>query len=314
MTSKLPLRQCILSLLLVILAICAGMPGHATGQPAIEPTAGVARVALLPDAVFETSGLALVGQRLWTLNDSGDDAVLYGLSADGRRVDRRLFLAGAVNVDWEAMALDRHDLYIVDAGNNLGLRRELSVYRVPLTALDAPDGSQVPWARLTFRYRMATGQRRPDCEAAVVVGNELWLFSKNRRDGHSNLYRLDLSSSDQTVTPVASLPVDGLVTGADYDPQAKRLALLGYSRERMPGYSFLWLVPVEGRAPDWRRARRYRLDTYAQWEAISWDGARRLVLTTERSPLSDTRLAEIRLDSQGVPRPPLPPDSPNAYW
>ncbi len=291
--------------------------------------AQVDRIALLPQTLRETSGLALVQGRLWTINDSGDDAVIYGLSADAKAVDKRLYLAGADNVDWESMALDAHSLYIADCGNNRGNRARLGVYAVERDALSAPDGSRVPYRYSTFSYGhrlevTSSDSHNFDCEAVTAVEDELWLFSKNRADGNSELYRLDPKALHQAVFPFASYPVKGLITAADYDPLSGRLALLGYSRERLFGHSFLWLIPVTvnadgqnqraNKAPDWSGARQYRLSVYAQWEAISWDGAGRLLLTAERSPLSDTMLGEIRLDSTGEPQRPVSGDDDRSRW
>lgn len=343
------------ALVLVLLAGCSGtggQPGNSKARSAIEipapleqvppepqigtvpaepvprrtGSAQVERVALLPAGVRETSGLARIDGRFWTINDSGDDAVIYQLSTDGRRIDKQLYLAGARNTDWESLAVDDDYLYIADCGNNRGMRARLRLYRVALAALSAPDGSRVGYEVSSFRY----GQRLEvtgsdshnfDCEAVAAVGSELWLFSKNRADGHTELYRLDKEAREQAVFPFRSYPVDGLITAADYDPVSGRLALLGYSRGRLFGHSFIWIIPLSKKggttmkpAPDWDQAQRYRLDTYAQWEAINWDGAGRLVLSAERSPLSSTLLGEIRLDDSGEPLAPLSKAAESSLW
>lgn len=306
----------------------AGAETAAPEQPRTEPapkpdqkeqttarTSGVAqvqRLALMPTEVRETSGLAQVNGHFWTINDSGDDAVIYQLSDDGRRVHKQLYLAGARNIDWESLAVDDAYLYIADCGNNRARRAILTLYKVALDALSAPDGSRVGYETGTFRYGQrlevrASDSHNFDCEAVTAVENELWLFSKNRADGHTDLYRLDKQAREQAVFPSRSYPVNGLVTAADYDPVSGRLVLLGYSRQRLFGHSFIWIIPLSKKgkggkpAPQWSAAQRYRLNTYAQWEAISWDGPGRLVLSAERSPLSDTQIAEIRLDAKGEP-------------
>jgi len=284
-------------------------------QQAAARTSGVAqvqRLALMPTEVRETSGLAQVNGHFWTINDSGDDAVIYQLSDDGRRVYKQLYLAGARNIDWESLAVDDAYLYIADCGNNRARRAILTLYKVALDALSAPDGSRVSYETGTFRYGQrleirASDSHNFDCEAVTAVENELWLFSKNRADGNTDLYRLDKQAREQAVFPSRSYPVNGLVTAADYDPVSRRLVLLGYSRQRLFGHSFIWIIPLSKKgeglkpAPQWSGAQRYRLNTYAQWEAISWDGPGRLVLSAERSPLSDMQLGEIRLDAKGEP-------------
>jgi hypothetical protein len=80
----------------------------------------------------------------------------------------------------------------------------------------------------------------------------------------------------------------------------------------------IYQLPSDGRRTDQQLylagARRYRLSTYAQWEAISWDGAERLVLSAERSPLSSTMLGEIRLDDAGEPFAPLSRAAESSPW
>ncbi|NVK44594.1 MAG: hypothetical protein HWE39_25470 [Oceanospirillaceae bacterium] len=287
---------------------CSSVATTDTGAVSLAGDIAITRVALLPEEVLETSGLALVDGRLWTVNDSGNEAALYGLGHNGAALEKVLYLAGAENVDWEAVAADGQYLFVADCGNNRGNRAQLDLYRVALADLSAPDGSRVDYRRMHFRYGerlevTSSGDHNYDCEALTAVDDSLWLFSKDRGDGQSRLYRLSGAADEQSVFPVATYPVDGLVTGADFDPVSRRLALIGYSRERLFGHSFLWLVPVPGELPDWSAARRYRLGIYAQWEAVSWDGPQRLLLTAERSVLTDTMLGEIRLDARGEPRP-----------
>ncbi len=266
-------------------------------------SAGCAQVAVLPEKpdfqgdvelqrwpgeVRETSGLARYEGLNWTLNDSGNPASLLAIDDTGLLV-KEVRLSGAENVDWEAMAQDEEALYVADCGNNRGKREWFTLYRVSWAALQqAPTDGEVPVTRLQVRladYQPPENRLHNfDCEGLTVVGNELWLFSKNRGDGQTRLYRLDKHQTEQTVEPVASYPVAGLITGADYDPQTQQLVLLGYSRQRLLGYSFIWLMPVNG-LPDWSRARRITLQIYAQWEAIKWLEDGRLLLSSEDSPL-----------------------------
>jgi len=287
----------------VIVKITHAGVGRGTVLMLVLLFTGCAQVAVLPEKpafqgdieiqrwpaeVRETSGLARHEGLNWTLNDSANSASLFAVDDAGMLV-KEVRLSGAENIDWEAIAQDEDALYVADCGNNRGKRERFTLYRVSWAELQqAPADGEVPVA--SFQVRLADYQppenrlHNFDCEGLTVVGNELWLFSKNRGDGQTRLYRLDKHQPEQTVEPAAAYPVAGLITGADYDPASQQLVLLGYSRQRLLGYSFIWLVPVDG-LPDWERAKRITLQVYAQWEAIKWLDDGRLLLSCEQSPL-----------------------------
>lgn len=253
----------------------------------------IEQFSVWPSEVQETSGLAYKAGLLWTINDSGDGAFVYALN-ERHEVVKKLRIQDAVNIDWEAMAQDEDYLYIADCGNNRGRRNLLQIYKVSWQSLVlANSGAEVASKKMEFNYadkpvKVAPRDHNFDCEALTVVKDELWLFSKNRKDEKTNLYRLDKELASQTVAITATYEVDGLVTAADYEPSTQRLALLGYAKQKIFGHSFLWIVPVTDR-PQWQNARRTKLHPYAQWEALVWDGANKgqLRLSAERSILLD---------------------------
>ncbi len=255
--------------------------------------------ARLPDDVLETSGLAERDGVVWTINDSGDGPNLYALR--GHHLLRKVQVKGARNIDWEDLAQDDEYLYIADCGNNRARRKQVQIYKVSWAELAQSHSVSV---ESTLNVSYANQPERPDpknhnydCEAITVVGDEIWLFSKNRQDENSWLYRLDKNKRHQVVRGVRSLAVDGLITAADYDAKTKRLVLLGYSKRRIFGQSFLWVVPVEN-GIIWARAKRLTLHPYAQWEAVLWRGQQgdgRLLLSTERNPLLDASMGELYL-------------------
>ena len=80
--------------------------------------------------VNETSGLASDGSHIWTINDSGNPNRLYRFSLDGNALGSVL-ISNATNVDWESLGHDENFLYVADTGNNLNMRRELSLIHIP---------------------------------------------------------------------------------------------------------------------------------------------------------------------------------------
>ncbi|MGB1239910.1 MAG: hypothetical protein ACPG4U_16955 [Pseudomonadales bacterium] len=247
----------------------------------------------------EISGLEQVAGRFWGINDSGNGAKLFAIDPTSGAIAAPLRIQG-VNNDWEELARDSEYLYIADTGNNFAIRSELSIYKVALSELAEP-ASPLPAKRLNLRYAdrknlFPSRTHNYDSEALVSVEGELWLFSKNRVDKRTKLYKVDLNQTFQQLSPLASYPVNGLITAADYNPDNKALLLLGYSRSRKQGHSFIWRVDVSEGMPDWSSARTYRLSVEAQWESILWQGRDTFVVAAEKSSWAgDARLATFRL-------------------
>lgn len=259
-------------------------------------------LANLPTVVKESSGLAMRHGRLWTHNDSGGSATLFELTLAGDAIRRRVLIDNAVNVDWEALAQDDTHLFVADCGNNLGDRTWLTIYKVAWHDLDEQaDGGTVSAQRLKVRLADAEPQRKRqahnnDCEALTVVGDELWLFTKNWQDHQTRLYRLDKQAPSQQVASSGEFPVKGLITAADYDPETQRLVLLGYRLTLLDLATFIWLIPLADHALIWQQASYHRVSPFGQWEAILWHQGD-LLMTQEQSVLGPAMLAVILLDS-----------------
>src|SRR5206468_2956607 len=126
------------------LAPAAASPSPAAMAPRVEPPGPcgygpTARLATVENgAVREASALAASRRApgvYWTLNDSGNEPLLFAFDASGRNLGT-FRVDGARNVDWEALQVGpRRDggfaLYIGDSGDNDRIRRESAIYRVP---------------------------------------------------------------------------------------------------------------------------------------------------------------------------------------
>ena len=199
------------------------------GRPYIEKEHFVKR---LPAVLNETSGLLYRDGRLWSFNDSGGEAVLYSfLPADPSGSLRIYPVPGAVNTDWEDIAMDDHSVYISDVGNNAGLRDTLRIYRVSLDTADVTTGIL---SVIAFSYPGKTEifhdcRRNPfDSEALTFYEDSLWLFTKNRQDESSCIYIYPPGSGYYISQPRFCLDPGMLVTGSDIDPAQGMLWLIGY--------------------------------------------------------------------------------------
>lgn len=218
------------------------------GEPALR---GLVQVGAFTDPQLrEASGSVPSASEpgvFWSQNDSGNDAVLFAYDSAGTS-RARVVVTGVKNTDWEAIAPgpcpSGRCLYIGDIGDNLAVRRAVSVLRVaePSTA----TARTVKPQRLRVEY--AGGAR--DVEAMwVAPDSSIWFATKRPakdvagRARPSRLFRV--SSPDWSgrrtaraelvdslpIVPLGSIARDW-VTDAALSPAGsdgrRRLAVLTY--------------------------------------------------------------------------------------
>ncbi len=197
-------------------------------------------IAVLPDLIIETSGLAFFDNQLWTHNDAGNEDKIYQIDTTTGLVLQTVIIANSTNTDWEDLAEDDTHLYIGDFGNNDGDRMDLAIYKIPKSQL----GSGVATAQvIEFSYADQTdftvnsNDHNYDCEAFFFYNDSLHLFSKNWDDQLTRHYVIP-SVPGTYVTDVREvMNAQGLITGADISDNGV-VALIGYSPS---GSNFMWL-------------------------------------------------------------------------
>lgn len=273
------------------LALMASLSGC---EPAQVPDVVALPIARFPAALDESSALAFHDKVLWSLNDSGNDPVLFGLSESGDLL-ATVTVSNSRNTDWESLAQDESYLYIADTGNNFNRRDELSIYRVPIPSLDQDSVSADV---ITLRYvdyeSGSPGSHNFDSEALAVRGSELWLFTKNRGDGNSNLYRFPKLPGNYIVAKAQTLPVDSLVTAADINTETDELVLLSYGGAGFGRGTRLWWGPTTDAGVDWDNSHSLSIGPADQWEAVVWRNRHELFLTHENSRQGFAGLASLR--------------------
>ncbi len=211
---------------------------------AVTPYTPALKVDPISDTLMESSGLQMAGNYLWSFNDGRGSAAIYRIDTVTNTMLQRVYLAGAVNVDWEDIAFDGTSFYIGDFGNNAnGARTNLKIYKFPLSAV--PDYNTNPVvilpagqiAVINFSY---SDQPKPilptmpnktkfDCEAMVVDGGKIHLFTKNWIDLNTTHYQIDgLTAGTYLATPLETLATNYLITAADKAIGQKTVVLLGY--------------------------------------------------------------------------------------
>lgn len=205
-------------------ALCGRLRGRVTGR-------------IRDRAATELSGLVRSRSQpgvLWTHNDSGDRARLLAVS-DGGRLLADVAVSGAVNVDWEDIAIGGRALYVADIGDNASERSSVSVYRIEEPRADASVTTTAPATRIDLRY--PGGPR--DAEALLVdpSGGALVIIDK-RLDGRSGVYVADQGAAGTTTTMRRvgrlSLGAGEAVTAADISADGSTIALRTYTT------LFLW--------------------------------------------------------------------------
>jgi hypothetical protein len=204
----------------------------------IAPSASVA----LPATVNETSGLIQWNGNIYTHNDNANTN-LYALSTSGSIV-QSLNIPGVTNQDWEEISQDADYIYLGDFGNNSnGNRANLKIYKVSKASLleGNPEAGIINFTYSNQSSFTATGSNNTDfdCEAFVVSGENIYLFTKQWVTKKTSVYSLSKTPGTHIANLETTFNVNGLITGATYLEDKELVVLSGYSTSVQP---FLYLL------------------------------------------------------------------------
>lgn len=237
--------------LFVVLQPAAWVYAASRGEPVIlEPSARLA-----PGPARENSGIVASRRHddlFWMINDSGDEPRVYPVRRDGSvhgssraaqgydgvpgDYDKPgVLVGGAINVDWEDIALDAEGrLLLPDFGNNSNDRRDLVIYVIDEPR---PGAGRTTWReKWFFRYPEQTDYPAPqedfnyDAEALFTVGNTAYVLTKHRSDTHTRLYRLTDPRAHEVndLELLERFDIGGRVTAADASFDGLRLLVATY--------------------------------------------------------------------------------------
>ena len=188
---------------------------------------------LLPEQAIETSGLIFLNGKIITHNDSDGGNFLFELDSLSGEITRTVTVENASNTDWEDISIDDEYIYIGDIGNNNGNRTDLGVYRISIS--DFSSSENVSAEQITFQYAdqidfsSAPEETAFDAEAMTVIGDSIFVFTKNWIDETTVIYGFPKAIGDYDVMPIATIDSQGLITGATYNSSADVIILTGYS-------------------------------------------------------------------------------------
>ncbi len=200
------------------------------------------QLANLPAAIAEASGLEFFNGQLWLQQDGGAGPMLHTLDTLTSAVLQTLPLPSLENKDWEDLAENATHLYVGDFGNNAGNRTDLRIYKISKNDLLA---GTVTAEIIEFSFSDQTdftpapNATNHDCEAFVVLGDSLHIFSKRWLDNTTRRYVLPTTPGTYIADLRDSFDTDCLVTAADVSDEGM-LLLLGY--DGSTSETSLWLL------------------------------------------------------------------------
>ena len=199
----------------------------------------------LPPPILESSGLVYTDDKLWTHNDKGGAPAIFNIDTLTGAIKQTVIIDNYPNIDWEDITADQDHIYIGDFGNNYGIRKDLKVLIIDKSSISNDPVIHVNAKAISFSYadqfKFVKNKRNDfDCESIISLGDNLYLFTKDRNDNKTRVYRVPKALGTYKINPYTGFNVNGRICGASYNPETRELALIGY----MPytTNSFLWLM------------------------------------------------------------------------
>ncbi|MFZ4929500.1 hypothetical protein [Chryseobacterium sp. Mn2064] len=190
------------------------------------------RVSHLDDRIKETSGLNFLNGKLYTFNDSGNNPELFEINRTTGEIVRILEVKGK-NKDWEALTNDGTHFYIGDFGNNNGRRKDLEIYKIPVSN-DSLKNDQI--GKIQFQYPeqedYISGYLHTDfdAEAMIFAHGKIHLFTKEWTSKATTHYTINPETYEkQDAVKTETYTTGFVVTDASYFQN--KLYLVGYTKK-----------------------------------------------------------------------------------
>jgi hypothetical protein len=263
----------------------------------------LATIYSLPKSLKEVSGIvySTADSILWTLEDSGNANVLYGLNSKGM-IAKTVTVKNIKNIDWEDITKDKEgNLYIGDFGNNENERQNLCIYKIDKKSLN--NENAVPVYKISFFYpeqKKFPPKKKElfyDVESFFEFKNSFYLFTKNRSkgfDGSVFIYKVPNKAGMQKAQLIAGFKTcddydNCAITSAAISPDQTKVVLLSHSKiwlfENFSSDDFLAGIRTET-----------ELQHYSQKEAICFKDNTTLMIADERVKKTGGKLYEISIN------------------
>ena len=239
--------------------VCVLAPAPAYAGP--RTVASHRLFTLQDEDIFESSGLVDRGDVVYTNNDSGDDAVVYGVDpATGRTVSRTTYADSVEDV--EAIAPGAHGtVWAGDTGDNRHRRHDVAVYRM------VPQDGTRPGVRYTLTY--PDGPH--DAETLLVQprSQRVFVVSKSVFGGTVYAAPRHPAPGSRPNRMRAFARVRGLITDGSFFPDGRHVVLRTYSTASVYTFPAFGLVGT------------VRLPAQPQGEGISVAADGRVLVSSE---------------------------------
>jgi hypothetical protein len=176
--------------------------------------------------INEASGIAdskINPNYLWVEEDSGNPPQLYLLGHNGN-VLKTIYIKGAVNRDWEDMALINDTIYVADIGDNSLSFSDYTIYQFaePSASTDTVTSFN------TIHFAYPDGPH--DAEAFLIEPATKDIYIITKRDASSKIYKLGFpysTASVDTVSLAGTLNYNDVVSAA-MDPGGREIIIKTY--------------------------------------------------------------------------------------
>lgn len=268
----------------------------------------IEEVFSMPKQIKESSAVEVTEKSdlIWTLEDSGNEPLLFALNLKGEIVNT-VEITDEKNNDWEDLTSDKDgNLYIGDFGNNDNDRKDLAIYKI--SASDLSKTATLVAEKITFFYPQQTlfppkkSERFYDVESFFLFEDNFYLFTKNRSskfDGTTLLYQVPNQLGNHAAKLISSFKTcDNFnhcaVTSADISPDGKKIALLSADK--------VWIF-TDFTSTNFLSGKVEQIDlnSFTQKEGICFVGNDELYITDEKDKKTGGKLYRLLLsDSKAV--------------
>lgn len=197
----------------------------------------ISHYCTLPSIVNECSGIIVQGKEILIINDGGGGPILYKLNSSGTDTIETIKVNGVQNVDWETILAFENEIVVGDFGNNLGKRQDLKIYHLDDINYELKEEIQFSYPD---QNNFDISMHNFDCEAMVIMDNDYVLFTKNRANSYTNIYKSPVRKAEFVLYD--SIEMKGQVTDAFFHDQTNTVLILSYTYNLTGFTNYLTIV------------------------------------------------------------------------
>lgn len=186
------------------------------------------KIGTLSSDLEEISALKFLDGKLYTLNDGGNTSELFEIDKNSGKILNKI-QTGLNNFDWEALTSDEQNFYIGEFGNNWGVRKDLTIYK-----MDKVNHKKIDTIKFYYPeqddFNKKPHSHNFDAESLIYKDGNLHLFTKERQSYQTTHYKINpnILNEKQPAEKLETYHIGYLVTDASYFD--KKLYTIGYTK------------------------------------------------------------------------------------